>query len=55
MSQKTDKCENPICNCPARMDSEFCCEYCEKEHHEPEDGCKCGHPECRVSATMPTF
>lgn len=54
MAEKTDKCANPECHCPAEMASDYCCEYCERAVHDPEAGCHCGHPECTLGDTMPT-
>jgi hypothetical protein len=53
MAEKTDECANPSCNCPAEMASNYCCEACEKEEHDPEIGCHCGHPECEAGSAMP--
>lgn len=41
-------CSHGACRCPAREDSDFCSEECEKAHAETD--CRCGHPECRAQA-----
>lgn len=48
MSEMTDKCAHPVCHCPANMDTEYCCEYCEVTKTEEENACQCGHPECQA-------
>ncbi|MGE0104678.1 MAG: hypothetical protein AB7H86_19720 [Blastocatellales bacterium] len=55
MTEKTDKCANPECNCPSGIDSEYCSEYCERVVHDPEAGCRCGHVECIRVEDQPTF
>lgn len=55
MTEKTDKCANPDCNCPSGIDSEYCSEYCERVISDPETGCRCEHPECRRVELQPTF
>lgn len=54
MPEKTEKCANPECNCASNLDNEYCSEYCERVEHDPESGCRCGHPECRQEATQPS-
>jgi hypothetical protein len=44
--EKTDKCANPDCHCPALIGGEYCSEYCENPDRDIETGCRCGHPEC---------
>jgi hypothetical protein len=42
----TDKCEHRTCHCPARMDNEYCSDYCATAIDDFETGCRCSHPEC---------
>lgn len=47
----TDKCEHRTCHCPARMDIEYCSQYCETAGDDFETGCRCGHAECQSTHT----
>lgn len=51
MSEMTDKCAHPSCHCPARMDIEYCSEFCEQAEDDAEIGCQCGHAECHSRAS----
>jgi hypothetical protein len=51
MSEMTDKCAHPLCHCPARMDTEYCSEFCAQASVEAEAGCQCGHAECHYLHT----
>lgn len=46
MPEMTDKCGHSICHCPARMETDYCSEYCETAADDLETGCRCDHPEC---------
>jgi hypothetical protein len=41
-------CKHVACSCPAREDSDYCSEECEKALVDTD--CGCGHPECRAQA-----
>ena len=50
MSEPTEKCANPMCHCPAQLETGFCSEYCESAEQRTELSCHCGHAECERSA-----
>lgn len=53
VTEQTDKCGHPHCNCPAQMDTGYCCEYCEHADLDPEERCLCGHAECELRSSGP--
>jgi hypothetical protein len=46
MGDKTEKCANPACGCPAPTIGDYCCEQCERSTTKMESKCHCGHPRC---------
>lgn len=40
MPEMTDKCAHPSCHCPARMEKDYCSEYCELAEADLETGCR---------------
>ncbi len=53
MPEMTDKCAYAECHCPARMDQDYCSDYCETAGEQPDSVCLCGHPECHLLHTAP--
>lgn len=52
MTQQTETCAHPHCNCPAKSDKGYCSDYCAQANATPQEvgSCGCGHPECQKTA-----
>jgi len=55
MSDKTEQCAHPACNCVVDEDSKYCSPYCEDAKDTMEISCNCGHAGCGVGAAQPTM